>query len=58
VAGFGASTLSTLPPVHLYGLVVVIVLVATMLGGLLFLPALIAMLERWRYPVKTGPSQS
>jgi hypothetical protein len=53
VAGIGASTLSTLPPVHLYGPVIVIVLVATMLGGLLFLPALIAMLERRRPILKS-----
>lgn len=43
-AGIGTRMLSTLPPSHLYGLVVVIVL--------------IAILERWRYPVKTGSSQS
>ncbi len=47
-AGIGTSLLSSLPPVHLYGLVVVIVLSASMLGALLFLPALIASVERWQ----------
>jgi len=47
-AGIGTSLLSSLPPVHLYGLVVVIVLSASMLGALLFLPALMSSLERWR----------
>ncbi len=51
-AGIGTSLLSSLPPVHLYGLVVVIVLSASMLGALLFLPALMSSVERWRAGLK------
>lgn len=47
-AGIGTSLSSSLPPVHLYGLVVVIVLSASMVGALLLLPALISSIERWR----------
>jgi uncharacterized integral membrane protein len=34
--------------VHLYGMVVVIVLLAAIVGALLFLPALMATVEGWR----------
>jgi predicted RND superfamily exporter protein len=46
--GIGTSLLSELPMVHLYGTIVVIVLLASMPGALLFLPALMATLEGWR----------
>ena len=47
-AGIGTSLLSELPMVSLYGTIVVIVLLASMVGALLFLPALMAMVEGWR----------
>ena len=47
-AGIGTSLLSELPMVHLYGTIVVIVLLASMVGALLFLPALMATVEGWR----------
>ncbi len=46
--GIGTSVLSNLPMVRLYGTVVVIVLVGAMFGALLFLPAVMATVERWR----------
>lgn len=47
-AGIGTSLLSELPMVSLYGTIVVIVLLASMVGALLFLPALMATVEGWR----------
>ena len=47
-SGIGTSLLSELPMVHLYGMVVVIVLLAAIVGALLFLPALMATVEGWR----------
>lgn len=47
-AGIGTSLLSSLPMVHLYGTVVVIVLLSAIVGDLLFLPALMATVEGWR----------
>ncbi|HUT50975.1 MAG TPA: MMPL family transporter [Alphaproteobacteria bacterium] len=47
-AGIGTSLLSDLPMVSLYGTIVVIVLLASMVGALLFLPALMATVEGWR----------
>jgi predicted RND superfamily exporter protein len=47
-AGIGTSILSELPMVRLYGSVVVIVLGAALVGDLLFLPAVMAVVERWR----------
>ncbi len=47
-AGIGTSLLSELPMVSLYGTVVVIVLLASMVGALLFLPALMETVESWR----------
>ena len=47
-AGIGTSLLSELPMVSLYGTIVVIVLLASMVGALLFLPALMAIVEGWR----------
>jgi predicted RND superfamily exporter protein len=47
-AGIGTSLLSSLPMVHLYGAVVVIVLLSAMIGDLLFLPALMATVAVWR----------
>jgi predicted RND superfamily exporter protein len=47
-AGIGTSLLSELPMVHLYGTIVVIVLLASIVGALLFLPALMETVEDWR----------
>lgn len=47
-AGIGTSLLSELPMVSLYGTIVVIVLLASMVGALLFLPALMETVEGWR----------
>ncbi|MEZ5826907.1 MAG: MMPL family transporter [Hyphomicrobiales bacterium] len=47
-AGIGTSLLSELPMVHLYGTVVVIVLLSSIIGALLFLPALMSTVENWR----------
>jgi predicted RND superfamily exporter protein len=47
-AGIGTSLLSELPMVSLYGTIVVIVLLSSMVGALLFLPALMATVEGWR----------
>jgi hypothetical protein len=47
-AGIGTSLLSELPMVSLYGIIVVIVLLSSMVGALLFLPALMATVEGWR----------
>ena len=47
-AGIGTSLLSDLPMVSLYGTIVMIVLLASMVGALLFLPALMATVEGWR----------
>ena len=47
-AGIGTSLLSELPMVSLYGTIVVIVLLASMVGALLFLPAIMATVEGWR----------
>lgn len=59
-AGIGTSLLSELPMVSLYGTIVVIVLLASMFGALLFLPALMATLESWHEKAKplTKPSAS
>jgi uncharacterized protein len=46
-AGIGTSLMSELPMVSLYGTIVVIVLLASMVGALLFLPALMATLAPW-----------
>ena len=46
-AGIGTSLLSELPMVSLYGTIVVIVLMASMVGALLFLPALMATAAPW-----------
>ena len=50
--GIGTSLMSELPMVSLYGTIVVIVLVAAMVGALLFLPALMATVEVWRKTAK------
>ena len=44
----GVTMLSPLPMAQLYGKLVVLVLAAALAGDILFLPALIATLERWR----------
>ena len=57
-AGIGTSLLSELPMVSLYGTIVVIVLLSSMVGALLFLPALMATIEGWRKkskPVSKAP---
>lgn len=51
-AGLGTSLMSTLPMVHLYGVIVVIVLLSATIGALLFLPALTATIEGWRRSAK------
>ncbi|ODS03733.1 hypothetical protein AUC71_07960 [Methyloceanibacter marginalis] len=52
-AGIGTSLLSELPMVSLYGTIVVIVLLSSMVGALLFLPALMETVEGWRKKSKT-----
>jgi len=47
-AGIGTSLLSELPMVSLYGTIVVIVLLSSMLGALLFLPGLMATVADWQ----------
>ncbi|MHA1517118.1 MAG: efflux RND transporter permease subunit [Alphaproteobacteria bacterium] len=52
-SGIGTTLLSSLPMVQLYGTIVVIVLFASMLGCLLFLPSVIATIDPyWRPPWK------
>jgi predicted RND superfamily exporter protein len=52
-SGIGTTLLSSLPMVQLYGTIVVIVLFSSVVGCLLFLPAVIATVEPyWRSPWK------
>ena len=57
-AGIGTSLLSELPLVSLYGTIVVIVLLSSMVGALLFLPGLMATVEGWdkKQSLRSGSS--
>lgn len=57
-AGIGTSLLSELPMVSLYGTIVVIVLLSSMVGALLFLPGLMATVEDWdkKQSLRSGSS--
>lgn len=48
--GVGATVLSELPMVRLYGQISIIVLVTALIGDLLFLPTIVHMVEAWRRP--------
>ena len=48
VSGMGATLLSELPMVRLYGQVCIIVLISALLGDMLFLPAIVRLVENWR----------
>ena len=47
-SGMGATLLSELPMVRLYGQVCIIVLISALLGDMLFLPAMVRLVEKWR----------
>lgn len=54
--GFGATMVSELPMVRLYGQLSVVLLAAALAGDLLFLPASIGLLEAWLERRKRGRS--
>jgi hypothetical protein len=47
-AGFGVTMLSDMPKVQLFGQISVLLLLVALMGDLVFLPAIILLVDRWR----------